>query len=344
MNSLRQIPLHMLFLAGLVAPLAAQAKKSDKSAPAAVDTSSSGVAYAGLNVGALSAQARAGLSPAVPAGLGILVGFVDPAGPAVNQIEEGDVLTRLNDQVLVNNEQFRTLIQMRKPGDVVKLTVVRGEEMKVVSLKLGERQVLKSTEPSLRAGTARSRAKLNDQGSELVEPNGTVTEIGPGSVVIIGPNHGLPPEVLKRLEEMRSRGLMLPGNPFATNPSSVDADEIAPPASAGTQRSMAKSFSFNFGSGVTSSSSSIATDAQGSVSLEEKDGKKHALIKDANGQVVFDGEVTTEAQRAAMPEEARRRLKLVDGTFSVPGLSSPPAAEDAAPVKPKKKLNPKEGA
>jgi len=84
---------------------------------------------------------------------------------------------------------------------------------------------------------------------------------------------------------------------------------------------------------VTSSSSSIATDAQGSVSLEEKDGKKHALIKDANGQVGFDGEVTTEAQRAAMPEEARRRLKLVDGTFSVPGLSSPPTAGPTAQVR-----------
>ncbi|NBX35319.1 hypothetical protein EBR16_08180 [bacterium] len=81
----------------------------------------------------------------------------------------------------------------------------------------------------------------------------------------------------------------------------------------------------------------------------------HATIKDPAGKVVFEGEVTTPEQRAAMPEEARRRLKLVEGNgFSIPGFNGPggnPKAEGAAkggaaekPEKPKKKRDAKEGA
>ena len=49
MNSLRQIPLHMLLLAGLVSPM--QAKNKDNETPAAKAAATDEVAYAGLNVG-----------------------------------------------------------------------------------------------------------------------------------------------------------------------------------------------------------------------------------------------------------------------------------------------------
>ncbi|MEY4034299.1 MAG: hypothetical protein RL492_1493, partial [Verrucomicrobiota bacterium] len=86
--------------------------------------------------------------------------------------------------------------------------------------------------------------------------------------------------------------------------------------------------------------------AQGTVSLEEKDGQKHAVIKDADGNVTFDGDVTTEEQRAKMPAAARDRLKLVEGSsFSIQGLKPGKKADGAAePEAPKKKRNPKEGA
>jgi hypothetical protein len=126
-------------------------------------------------------------------------------------------------------------------------------------------------------------------------------------------------------------------------------------APGGTAQSFSKSFSFSLGSTTGGSSSSMAADQDGTVSLEEKDGKKHATIKDPAGKVVFEGEVTTPEQRAALPEEVRRRLKLVEGNgFSIPGFNGPganPKAEGkakggAAPAeeKPQKKRDPKEGA
>lgn len=346
MSTFRQIPVHMLFLAGLVGPLAAQEKAPASARSVAVDSAAPKVAYAGLHVGPVSEQDRLAAST-LPEGVGIRVGFVDPKGPSADKFEEGDIITRLEDQVVVNREQFRALVRMRKPGDVVRLTVVRGAEIKVVDLRLGETQALRAELPSAgEAGQVRGQPKARPFDPD---PNGTVTHIGPGSIVVIGPNHGLPPEVVRRLEEMRGRGMMLPHEVTSAleseeTPSSKSAGKAEPSR---VQRSTSHSFSFGTG-GASRISNSIAVDADGSVSLDEKDGRRQVVIKDASGKVIFEGEVTTEEQRAKMPEEARRRLRLVEGSsFSIPGFDSkPPAGPDAreAPAKPRKKFNPLEGA
>ncbi|MFM7743326.1 MAG: PDZ domain-containing protein, partial [Verrucomicrobiota bacterium] len=185
MNSLRQIPLHMLLLAGLVGPAEAQEKES---APPAVkaDKAAAGVAYAGLNVGP-----RDEVAAGVPAGVGLVVGFIDPKGPSVGKIEEGDVLTRLDDQMLFNAEQFRALVRTRQPGDKVKLTLQRGAEPLVVELTLGARV---EREP-------RAEAKDGARAAARGLPPG-VTIVGPGGVI--------PPELLKQLQDLQAGVLPAP--------------------------------------------------------------------------------------------------------------------------------------
>jgi len=292
MNSLRQIPLHMLLLAGLVSPM--QAKNKDNETPAAKVAATDEVAYAGFNVGPRVEAANA----TVPAGVGILVGFIDPKGPSVGKVEEGDILTRLDDQMLFNAEQFRALVRTRKPGDKVKLTLVRGVEPMVIDFVLGSRPAEKVAAQA-RTGTRSGRA------GSIETPNGIT--IGPGGVI--------PPEVLKQLQDMQS----------------------------GPSSSSSHSFSFSFGNGAKSSSTSMASDGEGTVSLEEKDGKKRAVVKDRDGKTLFDGDVTEKASVEKLPADIRRRLKLVEGKgFTLPGfpLSSPPAPTE----EPKKKFDPKQGA
>ena len=207
------------------------------------------------------------------------------------------------------------------------------------------------TPPPVSGASGRTSITINGQPIEI-DVTGGKSQAGQGQVIVIGPNNQqLPPEVLKRLEEMRARGLPIPqlDQPGLGVGGSVT---VAP---GGTAQSFSKSFSFSLGSTTGGSSSSMAADQDGTVSLEEKDGKKHATIKDPAGKVVFEGEVTTPEQRAALPEEVRRRLKLVEGNgFSIPGFNGPganPKAEGkakggAAPAeeKPQKKRDPKEGA
>jgi hypothetical protein len=362
MNSLHQIPLHMLMLAGLIGPLAAQ----DKSAPASPLTASTATkaalvpqAYSGLYVNSLTEELRGKAGVTMPDGVGVNVIIVDPKGPSAGKVEVGDILTRLDDQVLVSPDQFRTLVRMRKPGDKLKLVAVRESGVKTIEVELTEKAVFERPAPTARsAGVAPAPAGQNNPLSitvngqqidlgNLPAGNGTVTQVGPGHVVIIGPNQGLPPEVLKQLEEMRARGLPIPpiGVPgFATG---VPVPDQVPNAQGGTVQQRSQTFSFSLdGPGAKSSSSSVASDNQGTVSLEEKDGKKHAVIKDAAGNVTFAGDVTTEEQRAKLPAATRDRLKLVEGSsFSIQGQKPAKKADGAAePEAPKKKRNPKEGA
>lgn len=309
MNSLRQIPLHMLLLAGLISPM--QAKNKDNEAPAAKAAAADEVAYAGLNVGPRAEAANA----TVPAGVGIQVGFIDPKGPSVGKVEEGDILTRLDDQMLFNADQFRALVRTRKPGDKVKLTLVRGAEPMVVECVLGSRSAEKV------ASAARSA-----RGGVIETPNGIT--IGPGGVI--------PPELLKQLQDLQSGAIPPPAR--SPNPS---ADELR--AQSGARSSSSHSFSFSFGNGAKSSSTSMASDGEGTVSLEEKDGKKRAVVKDRDGKTLFEGDVTDKASVEKLPADVRRRLKLVEGKgFTLPGFPLSPAPVPSE--EPKKKFDPKQGA
>lgn len=309
MNSLRQIPLHMLLLAGLVSPM--QAKNKDNETPAAKVAATDEVAYAGLNVGPRVEAANA----TVPAGVGIQVGFIDPKGPSVGKVEEGDILTRLDDQMLFNADQFRALVRTRKPGDKVKLTLVRGAEPQVVEITLGVRPEEKGR-PSSRKGP-----RDDDPNNGLPSVNGGV----------------IPPEILKQLQDLQAG--VIPQPPQGSRIPSVD--ELR--AQSGTSSSSSRSFSFSFGNGAKSSSSSMASDGEGTVSLEEKDGKKHAVVKDRDGKTLFDGDVTDKDAIEKLPADVRRRLKLVEGkNFTLPGF--PGNATPAPTEEPKKKYDPKQGA
>lgn len=355
MSSLRQIPLHVLLLAGLMSPLAGQVPSATPApaAPRATVTT----AFAGLYVNPLNDEVRAKAGVTIPDGVGVAVILVDAKGPAVGKLEVGDILTRFDDQVLVTADQFRGLLKIRKPGDKVKFIAIREGEIKTVEIELTERQVLA---PRF-AGSART-ATLPPQAGAMVSPDvsitvngqkvdlgsmpggsGTVTQVGPGHVVIIGPNQALPPEVLKQLEEMRARGLPIPPLESLGLGAAVAPAKPGVKAGPAEPRVQSKSFSFNLGGpSAGSSSSSVATDGQGTVSLEQKDGKKHAVVKDPAGKILFEGEVTTDEQRAKMPEGLRERLKIVDSPIlSIPGLMPSPKPVEAEPPK---KRNPKEGA
>lgn len=321
MNVLYKIPLHVLLLAGLIAPLVAQSK--DKAVPTPPATSRGAVAYPGLSVG----QRKEAVMAAVPNGVGVQVGFIDPQGPSVGKVEEGDVLTRLDDQVLFNAEQFRALIRTRQPGDKVKLTLVRGAEPMVVELTLSARSA---------AASGSSAPKGAAPLTEL--PAGTA--LTPEILRQLESLHGgvLPPEILRQLEQLHARAVPPPP---AARSSVPTVDELR--ARAGNGSSSSRSFSFSFGNGAASSSSSLVSDAEGSVSLEEKDGKKRAVIRDREGQTTFDGDVTDAAAVEKLPAEVRRRLKLVEGKGltlpGFPGTATPPPA-----AAPKKKFDPKQGA
>lgn len=366
MRSLRNLPLHMLLLAGLAAPARAAEPAPAQAEAKAAAPAQALAAYSGVTVLPLTPGFRErDLRMELPEGVGVVVGLVDPEGPAAGKLQEKDVLTRLDDQVLVNPEQFRTLIRTRKAGQSVKLVRVRGEEAETVELALAGR-------PEGRKLAARSADAVAPGGSGIritvngqeIDPSqmiggGAVTfgSGGPGGqVVIVGPgSQDLPEEIRQQLAEMRQRGLPIPDLEDAPG-------ATPPPAASGSgviqgRRVTSFSRSFSLGSGGPGvASSSTFADEEGTVQVRKQDGKTFANVKTADGQVLFDGEITTDEQRQALADSVRARIARAEQPgIRLPGMPAPepeakaapkasePKAADA-PGKPRRKVDPREGA
>ncbi len=97
------------------------------------------VAYMGVGVDPPDDVLRSQLT--LPAGTGLVVNYVDPDGPSKDIIHLHDVLQKLNDQILINGEQFSTLVKMRKQGDEVSLIIIRQAQATRITVKLGEREI-----------------------------------------------------------------------------------------------------------------------------------------------------------------------------------------------------------
>jgi Trypsin-like serine proteases, typically periplasmic, contain C-terminal PDZ domain len=55
-------------------------------------------------------------------------------------IKEGDIITKIDDQVLGQNNSLGLVISQKNPGDVVALTIIRDGKEMVINVTLGERK------------------------------------------------------------------------------------------------------------------------------------------------------------------------------------------------------------
>lgn len=78
----------------------------------------------------------------LPQGVGLVVEFVEKGSPAEKAgIQAKDVLHRLDEQILINPQQLATLVRTFKPGDSVKVTVVRKGESLTLNASLVEKEM-----------------------------------------------------------------------------------------------------------------------------------------------------------------------------------------------------------
>jgi hypothetical protein len=105
----------------------------------------------------------------LPKGMGLVVDFVAKDSPAeAAGLQQHDVLSKLDDQWLVNLEQLAVLVRAKKGGDAVELTLFRGGKELKVSAKLVEKEV-----PAIEEGM---RFEMERPGRKTVEivPRGAI--------------------------------------------------------------------------------------------------------------------------------------------------------------------------
>ena len=86
-----------------------------------------------------TASGRAGAQLNLPEGIGVVVSFVAKGSPAEKAgLKANDVLTQMDDQLIVNAEQLQALIKGKKPGDAVSLTYYRQGKEHTAKAKLAK--------------------------------------------------------------------------------------------------------------------------------------------------------------------------------------------------------------
>ena len=94
------------------------------------------IAY--LGVATVPVEPVAAYQLNLPEGVGLAVVEVAEDGVVKGKLAEHDILQKIDDQILTSPEQLSVLVRSHKPGDAVKLTVLRKGKEEVLKLTLGE--------------------------------------------------------------------------------------------------------------------------------------------------------------------------------------------------------------
>ena len=173
-----------------------------------------------------------------------------------------------------------------------------GEETMYVSDSDGQEYTLNNTPHSF-FDRIRNTSRIHIQFDERWKPGGG----GGYKIVQVDDNffEGGSPSAQQQSRNKRS--------PSPESSEEYTVGQPIPKQSANQGRStQSNSITIN-GNGSNSFSMWQHMDNYGSVSFQESDGRQHAVIKNAQGQLIFDGDVTTESQRAAMPPNALKILE-----------------------------------
>jgi membrane-associated protease RseP (regulator of RpoE activity) len=239
-------------------------------------------------------------------GQGLVVIFVAPDSPAAKAgIQKYDVVEKLDEQLLVDPEQLRKLVQMQKEGDTVKLTLHRGGKKQTVAVELGKRT--ESLSWSAQAGGAEGFSALTLPGGgsgswAFANPKGSTAFVTMDKKMINAEVQRNIEEARKEIEEAMRQSAR------ATHM----AHQIAPVAPAPPALPSMMQVGNNTTVTVTKDGAAIKTvvksDETGTLVIVA-DPKKHLTAHDTNGKLLFDGEIETPEQQQKVPPAVWEKVK-----------------------------------
>lgn len=212
-------------------------------------------------------------------GTGLVVRRVAEGSPADGLLQSHDILTRFDDQILVNMPQLGVLVRNHQTGDEVKLTYIRAGKEATATARLGEREVPKLAWEGMMGapavqffGHGGTRAGSGGMAFSRTMP---ATEAGDVMRVIGADrqNWFAHPRVhvLRRAGGMGSTILDLAAGSF------------------------------------------VFSDEDGSVEVNATGDKRELTVKDPAGKVTFQGPISTLEEQAKLPAEVRVRIDAIGG-------------------------------
>jgi serine protease Do len=236
------------------------------------------VAYLGVETMPVDPTVAAQLS--LPRDTGLAIRRVADGSPAASLLQKHDILTKLDDQILIDMRQLSVLVRNHKTGDEVKLTLVRGGKETTVKAKLGEREV-----PKLAMDDGQPFMQyFNGDG-----PVGNVTFRSgiPGLPGMEG--HG-PGDVMRMIGGDRMHWFANPRIHVRKLHGGKGSTILDLPAG-------------NF----------VFSDDEGSVEVNNRDGKRELTVKNKKGDTTFQGPINSPEDHKKLPPEIMARLEAVGG-------------------------------
>lgn len=143
--------------------------------------------WVGLEVSHLHKAMRAHVAM-VPEGVGFVVTRVDEDGPAAEAgIRQFDILWKFEDQLLVNEAQFGTLLRLKAPGEKVDFGIVRSGQPQTIAITVGKMPEQNSIAgvgpseipifPNGVPGLTRQVVFPQDRTAEVTRPDGSVARL-----------------------------------------------------------------------------------------------------------------------------------------------------------------------
>ena len=286
----------------LVLPVMAADKDKNTKAPS---QNASG-AYLGVAMAEIPTLARAQLD--LPEDVGVAVSYVAKDSPAHKAgLKANDIITRLNDQLIINAQQLQTLIKTKKVDEEVTLTYYRKGKKQTTKAKLAKGKMIAQD-------GAQPLRRQNGQWQQFPFPGGL------GMMRQFNLNPQNQEEFQKRMDDLKKQlgqlenmnpedwqDLFGPG-PGNFQPFKFDFDFNLPKGNGG-KLNPGNGFGFN---AQTSSSMTISNEA-GTFTLTINNGKKRFKAKDAEGIELFDGPVDTEKQRDGLDVILIQKLRQLEG-------------------------------
>jgi hypothetical protein len=262
--------------------------------------------------------------------VGLAVAHVDAASGSAGVLQEHDILLKMDDQLLINSHQLSVLVRRKKAGDTIQLEIMRDGVKKRVAVTLGERNL-----PELGVWNA------NQANLDLPPP-----DIAP--FVVNGDGEVDVNAIQQRVQNMIRQNRMRHAQRNVRNGQPADPQTLWHKRPDGQQQNpndliedlerklqgqdnqkphrrhhtnahtqtQTITIGGNGAAAVSTSSVSMA-DGRMSVTLTTSTNEgKHLLAKTPAGDVLYDGPVDTDAQRAALPADVRKMLKELEKTHA----------------------------
>lgn len=275
------------------------------------------------------------LSPVVSRQLGLSgnlylsVVMVSPDGPAEKAgLRHYDILKKLDDQILINPEQLVELVRSSKVGQQVTLTILRGGKEKTLKVKLGRKK---------KTGLANSFNRIQEIDRQNVFPDARVFE------------DRIRKQIERQTRAFGQRGRNLEHvSPEIIEKFDADGDGKLSPLErdkamdegAIPEKDLGFGLNLDFGPGPnfqkiirdaqkqggvstwssvsgTAKTKIVNSDAGGTYEFTSEDGDKQFKVTSTDGEVLFEGPVNTEDERAAMPEGLLDRLETLEGSVRI---------------------------